>query len=144
MENKIYTKIISLMKKANKQNEIAVAAVIVKNNKIISSAYNKRKKTNDVTAHAEIIAIRKAERKLKDWRLDGCDMYVSLKPCSMCEAVIKESRINSCYYLSNRLPFKKEYNKTMVSYKQTTYEEMLIKILQKSFKKMRKNSWTML
>jgi tRNA(adenine34) deaminase len=140
MENKIYTKIISLMKKANKQNEIAVAAVIVKNNKIISSAYNKRKKTNDVTAHAEIIAIRKAERKLKDWRLDGCDMYVSLKPCSMCEAVIKESRINSCYYLSNRLPFKKEYNKTMVSYKQTTYEEMLIKILQKSFKKMRKNS----
>ncbi len=140
MENKIYTKIISLMKKANKQNEIAVAAVIVKNNKIISSAYNKRKKTNDVTAHAEIIAIRKAERKLKDWRLDGCDMYVSLKPFSMCEAVIKESRINSCYYLSNRLPFKKEYNKTMVSYKQTTYEEMLIKILQKSFKKMRKNS----
>ncbi len=140
MENKIYTKIISLMKKANKQNEIAVAAVIVKNNKIISSAYNKRKKTNDVTAHAEIIAIRKAERKLKDWRLDGCDMYVSLKPCSMCEAVIKESRINSCYYLSNRLPFKKEYNKTMVSYKQTTYEEMLIKILQKSLKKMRKNS----
>ena len=140
MENKIYTKLISLMEKANKHNEIAVAAVIVKNSKIISSAYNKRKKTNDVTAHAEIIAIRKAERKLKDWRLDGCDMYVSLKPCSMCEAVIKESRINSCYYLSNRLPFKKEYDKTKVSYKQTACEEMLIKILQKSFKKMRKNS----
>ena len=140
MKNKIYTKLVSIMKKANKHNEIAVAAIIVKNNKIISSAYNKRKKTNDVTAHAEIIAIRKAERKLKEWRLDGCDMYVSLKPCSMCEAVIKESRINSCYYLSNRLPFKKEYNKTKVSYKQTTYEEMLIKILQKSFKKMRKNS----
>ena len=139
MNEKIHSKLINLLNKANKKNEIAVAAVVVKDSKILGSAYNKRVKTNDVTAHAEILAIRKAEKKLKDWRLNGCDMYVTLKPCSMCEEAIKESRIDNCYYLSNKLPYKKEYSKSKVYYKQTLYEKEYVELLQKTFKKMRKN-----
>ena len=139
MDKKIYEKLIKLMNKAIKENEIAVAAVIVKNNKIISSAYNKREKRKDVTAHAEVLAIKKAAKKLHDWRLNGCDMYVSLKPCSMCESIIKESRIDNCFYLSDKLSYKKEYDKTRVCYKQTMCENELVELLQKSFKKMRKN-----
>ena len=139
MNEKIHSKLINLLNKANKKNEIAVAAVVVKDSKILGSAYNKRVKTNDVTAHAEILAIRKAEKKLKDWRLNGCDMYVTLKPCSMCEEAIKESRIDNCYYLSNKLPYKREYSKSKVYYKQTLYEKEYVELLQKTFKKMRKN-----
>ena len=139
MNEKIYETLIKLLEKANKKNEIAVAAVIVKNNKIISSAYNIRNKSHDVTAHAEILAIRKAEKKLKDWRLNGCDLYVTLKPCSMCESIIKEARIDNCYYLCNKLPSKKEYDKTKVCYKQTNYEKEILNLLQKTFKNMRKN-----
>ena len=138
MNEPIEKTLLKLLNKANKKNEIAVAALIVKNDKIISKAYNKRNKKNDITAHAEVIAIKKASKKLKDWRLNGCDMYVTLKPCSMCEAIIKESRIDNCFYLSNRLIYKKEYSKTRVCYKQTTIENECVKLLQKSFKKMRK------
>ena len=137
MNEKIYRKLEKLLNKAIFKNEIAVAAVVIKDGKIISSAYNKRSKSNDVTAHAEILAIRKAEKKLKDWRLNGCEMYVTLKPCSMCESVIKESRIDRCYYLSNKLDYKKEYNKTVVCYKRTKLEEKVVEMMQKSFKKMR-------
>ena len=137
MNEKIYSKLIKLLNKAINKNEIAIAAVIVKDSKIISSAYNKRNKTNDVTAHAEILAIKKASKKLKDWRLNGCDMYVTLKPCSMCESVIKESRLDNCFYLSDKLDYKKEYSKTKVSYQQTFCEKELLNLLQKSFKKIR-------
>ena len=77
--------------------EIPIGAVIVKNDKVISYGYNKKEMSNDVLGHAELIAIKKAEKKLKNWRLDGCDIYVTLDPCPMCASAIKQSRISNVY-----------------------------------------------
>ena len=85
-------------KKAVKYNEVPVGAIVVKGNKIISHAYNKREKTNDVTKHAEIIAISKACRKLKNWRLEDCTLYVTMEPCMMCCGAIEQARISKIVY----------------------------------------------
>ena len=71
---------------------------VVKNGEVISSAHNLTRKHIDVTAHAEILAIREAEKKLGDWRLDECELYVTLEPCMMCMGAIIESRIKKVYY----------------------------------------------
>lgn len=84
--------------KALKYNEVPVGAIIVKDGKIIAKAYNKREKTNDVTKHAEIIAISKACKKLKNWRLEGCTIYVTMEPCMMCCGAIEQSRISKIVY----------------------------------------------
>ena len=76
-------------KKALKRNEVPVGCVITKNNKIIAKAYNKKEKTKDVTKHAEIIAISKACKKIKNWRLENCEIYVTMEPCMMCSAAIE-------------------------------------------------------
>lgn len=110
--NEYINELLKLSKKAYKNNEVPVGALIVFNNKIIGKGYNVRAKNNDVLGHAEIIAIRKAARKLKDWRLNECDLYVTLEPCSMCKEIIKQSRIKNVYYLVNKLDYKKEYEKT--------------------------------
>ena len=112
MEEKYFAELIKLIKKASKKDEVPISAMVVKENKIISKAYNRRVKKNNVLAHAEIIAINKASKKLKDWRLNNCDLYVTLKPCSMCETIIKQSRIRNVYYLLEKPKEKKEYNKT--------------------------------
>ncbi|MBS6603340.1 MAG: nucleoside deaminase [Brachyspira sp.] len=78
--------------------EIAVGAVIVKNGEIISSAHNQKEELNDVTAHAEILAIRMAEKKLSSWRLEDCEMFVTLEPCPMCAWAIVQSRIKTVYF----------------------------------------------
>ena len=80
------------------KSDIPVGAVIVRNGKVISSAHNIKEETNDVTAHAEIIAIRDAENKLGQWRLDDCELYVTLEPCPMCCWAILQSRIKTIYF----------------------------------------------
>lgn len=85
-------------KKAYKKGEIPVGAIIVKNNKIISKAHNLKEKNKYVTSHAEIIAIQKACKKLKNWRLIDCEIYVTLEPCLMCLGAILDSRIKSVTY----------------------------------------------
>ena len=99
MENKI-----KFMKEALKEAQIAydkkeipVGAVIVKDNKIIARAHNVKEEKNDTTKHAEIIAIQKASKKLNAWRLTGCEMYVTLEPCSMCAGALIQSRISKVY-----------------------------------------------
>ena len=89
---------IKQAQKAYEKEEIPVGAVIVKNNKIIARAYNKKEETQNPANHAEIIAIQKASKKLKSWRLIDCDMYVTLEPCSMCAGAIINSRIRKIYY----------------------------------------------
>lgn len=97
--NKEYMKIaIMQAKKALKNNEVPVGAVIIKNNKIISKAYNKKEKTKNSTKHAEIIAISKACKKLKNWRLEDCEIYVTMEPCMMCSGAIEQSRIKKIIY----------------------------------------------
>lgn len=78
--------------------EIPVGAIIVRDGKIIASACNQKEKTCDVTAHAEILAIREAEKTLGKWRLDDCEMYVTLEPCPMCAWAIINSRIKTVYF----------------------------------------------
>ena len=85
-------------KKAYDKGEVPVGAVIVKEGKVISKAYNLKEIKNDTTNHAEILAIKKASKKLKSWRLIGCDIYVTLEPCIMCAGAIIQSRIENVYF----------------------------------------------
>lgn len=84
-------------KKAYEKDEVPVGAIIVKGNKIIARAYNEKEYKLDTTKHAEILAIQKASKKLKSWRLTDCDMYITLEPCSMCAGAIIQSRIRKIY-----------------------------------------------
>ncbi len=85
-------------KKALKEDEVPVGCVIVKNNKVIARAYNRRESTFDPTSHAEINAIRKASKKEKSWRLVGATLYVTVEPCSMCAGAILWARIKRVVY----------------------------------------------
>jgi len=82
-------------------DEVPVGAVIVKDNKIIARGHNLREKTHDPTSHAEIVAIRKACKKLKSWRLEGCTIYVTIEPCAMCAGTLLWSRIDRIVYGAN-------------------------------------------
>ena len=93
--------IIKLAIKAYNNGDIPVGAIIVKNNKIIGKGYNKKEKTNYITDHAEIIAIKQAEKKLKTWYLNDCVLYVTMEPCKMCCGAIEQSHIKKVYYLVN-------------------------------------------
>lgn len=84
--------------KAEAIDEVPVGAVIVKNNKIISIGYNKRESLKSPLAHAEMIAIHKASRKLNSWRLLGCTLYVTLEPCAMCTGTLVQSRIDQVVF----------------------------------------------
>ena len=84
-------------KKAYDELEIPVGAIVVKDGKVIAKAYNEKEKKQDSTKHAEILAIQKATKKLKSWRLYDCDMYVTLEPCSMWAGALIQSRIRKVY-----------------------------------------------
>ena len=83
--------------KAAEMGEIPVGAVIVKDGEIISRGHNLTETAKDPTAHAEMIAIREASKVLGGWRLIGCDMYVTMEPCSMCAGALVWSRIEHLY-----------------------------------------------
>lgn len=83
--------------KAYEIEEIPIGAVVVLNGKVIGKGYNKKEKKKDGTMHAEIIAIRSACKKIKDWRLNKCSIYVTVEPCTMCLGAIIESRIENIY-----------------------------------------------
>ena len=84
---------IALAKQAAELSEVPVGAVVVKDGEIIGEGYNLREKFSSPTAHAEIAAIEAAAKRLGDWRLDGCSLYVTLEPCPMCAGAIINSRI---------------------------------------------------
>lgn len=88
--------------RAYKKREVPVGAVIVKDGKVIAKAHNLKEKRKSPLAHAEILCIEKACKKINNWRLDDCIMYVTLYPCNMCLGAIKESRINTVIYAANR------------------------------------------
>ena len=80
--------------KAIALGEVPIGAVIVENGRIIGRGYNRRNTDHTTLAHAEITAIRKANRKVGDWRLEGCTLYVTLEPCQMCAGALVQSRID--------------------------------------------------
>lgn len=134
MEEKYINELINLSKKSLKKSEVPIAALITdENGKIISKAYNTRNIKQQTINHAEILAITKANKKLKSWRMNKCTLYVTIEPCDMCKSVIKESRIQNVYYLLPRLPEKNQYNKTIfnklkdMSEKEGKYQEIINK-----------------
>ena len=93
--------------------DVPIGAVIVKNGEILVKSHNTRENNHQIIGHAEINAILEASKLLKRWNLSDCELYVTLKPCSMCEEVIKQSRISKVVYLLEKLDYKKEYSKTI-------------------------------
>jgi tRNA(adenine34) deaminase len=116
MEEKFMNEALKEARKAYEKLEIPVGAVIVKNGKIISRAHNLKETKQTATAHAEILAIQKANKKLNNWRLIDCDMYVTLEPCSMCMGAIVSSRIKNIYI--GTLDQKKEEKIDIQKYKE--------------------------
>lgn len=98
MEEKYMKIALQQARTAFNNGDVPVGAVIIKNGEIISRAYNRRERDQDATAHAEIIAIKKACRRLNSWRLNDCVMYVTLEPCSMCMGAIQQSRMSKVVY----------------------------------------------
>jgi tRNA(adenine34) deaminase len=84
--------------KAQKKDEVPIGAVIVYNGKVIAKAFNLMEKKQVATAHAELLAINKACKKLKSWRLLDCELYVTLEPCPMCAGAIANARIKKVYF----------------------------------------------
>ncbi len=89
-------KAINMAKKSGR--DIPIGAVIVKDGEIISASVNEREKKQNAVLHAEIVAIQKANKKLKNWRLNDCEMYVTLEPCPMCASAILQARISKVYF----------------------------------------------
>lgn len=92
-DEKYMKEAIKQAKKAYEINEVPIGCVIVYENKIISRGYNRRTTDKNPLAHAEMIAIKKASKKIGDWRLEDCTMYVTLEPCQMCSGAIVQSRM---------------------------------------------------
>tara|TARA_B110000495_G_scaffold29153_1_gene22048 strand:+ start:8978 stop:9439 length:462 start_codon:yes stop_codon:yes gene_type:complete len=134
--------------KAFKSKEIPVGAIIIKDGKVIGRGYNQKEQLNDPTAHAEIIAITAAANTLEDWRLNGCTLYVTKEPCSMCAGAIINARLDlivfgcydeeegccgSLYQLCGDPRFK-----TKVSVKGGLMEKQSLSLLKDFFKSRRK------
>lgn len=100
MKDKEYfmKKAIAAAKRAEAKDEVPVGAVIVRDGEMIAAACNRKERENCAVFHAEIVAIRKACRKLGNWYLDGCEMYVTLEPCPMCAGALINSRLDKLYF----------------------------------------------
>ena len=98
MYNKYMNIALSEAKKALEKGEIPVGAIIVKDNIVIATAHNTREESQNALEHAEINAIKKTCEFLNNWRLDECDMYVTMEPCPMCCGAILQSRIKNVYF----------------------------------------------
>lgn len=96
-KDKFMKEAIKEAKKAYGKLEVPIGAVIVKDGKIIARGHNQKEEKADTTMHAEIIAIKKASKKIGAWRLNGCEMYVTLEPCPMCAGAIINARLDKIY-----------------------------------------------
>ena len=134
-------------KKARALEEVPIGCVIVCNGQIIARGYNRRNTDKNTLSHAELNAIKKASKKLGDWRLEGCTMYVTLEPCAMCTSAIAHARISKLYIGSfnrdmgacgsilNLLDYKMFNTEVNVNW---NYDEECSKILTEFFNSKRK------
>lgn len=137
-------RVLNLVKSLG-DKEIPIGAIVVKDGEIIATASNLKETNSDVTGHAEILAIRQAEKVLGDWRLDGCSLYVNLEPCPMCAWAIIQSRISEVYFgsfdrnygaLGSVLDLRELHNSGLKVYG-GIMEEECDKILEDYFNKLR-------
>ena len=147
-EEKFMKKAFALAKKAYDNDEVPVGAVIVKDGKILASAFNKRECSKDATNHAEIMAIKKACKKVNDFRLIDADIFVTLEPCVMCMGAILNARLENLYfgaYISGGSISAKEISeKANLNHKTNVYggfmEDICSKLVSDYFKDKRKKS----
>ncbi len=139
---------IALLEAKNSNKEVPVGCVIVKNGEILAKAHNLKEKMKDITAHAEIIAIKEAEKKLGSWRLLGCDLYVTLEPCPMCAWAILTCGIQNIYFsaydlnygaFGSKMNLLKEFNFKGVKVFGGIMEDEAKFILNSYFSNLRKN-----
>lgn len=112
MDDDIFNLCIKEAQKAFDCGDVPIGAAVIHQDKVLVLSHNTREKEHNILGHAEINAILQASQKLKRWNLNDCDLYVTLKPCSMCYEIIKQSRIKNVYYLLDKFSYKKEYDKT--------------------------------
>ena len=125
-----------LAERAFDEDEIPVGAVIVKDGKIIGRGYNQKEKFKNPLKHAELVAIEEACNFIGDWRLNDCEIYVTLKPCSMCLGAIKETRIKKIVYGIERNE-QTNLNSDLECIIGGVLQKDCLEILQKFFKKKR-------
>ena len=144
MKPELMLKAIEIAK--NSDNDIPIGAVIVKDGEIISFAHNQREKDNIATYHEEILAIQRANEKLKNWRLNNCEMYVTLEPCPMCASAIIQARISKVYFgaydslngaLSSKCDMRQIMNYNNLDVIGGIEEENCTKILKEYFSELR-------
>ena len=149
-KDKYYMKLtLENSKTAFLKNEVPVGAIIVCDDKVIASSFNQKETDANIISHAEILAILEASKKIGDWRLDDCTMYVSLFPCPMCASAIIQSRINKLVIgadtndLNNKkiveMIFKESLNKRNLQIKEHVLENECSTILKQFFQKQRKD-----
>ena len=148
MKEKFMNQALKEAQKAYDKLEVPIGAVIVKDNKIIARAHNLREGRKNAIAHAEVLAIQKACKKLDAWRLQDCDLYVTLEPCPMCAGAILNSKIRNVYIgameprsgaVGSKINLFEDYNfNHKVNYETGIMEEECRKLLQNFFKDRRK------
>lgn len=148
LDEKFMNIAIKEAKRAYQENEVPVGAALIDNfsHKIIAKAHNSKEKKNDITGHAEINAIRKAEKKLNNRRLENTTLYVTLEPCPMCMSAILQCRISRVVFMMKDEEFGAANSKidlTKIYKTNTTVFEVkenpeYVKIFQDFFKKQRK------
>lgn len=132
--------------KSLKYQDVPVGCVIVKNDNIISKAYNEREKKHNIIKHAEITAISKASKKLGTWHLNDCILYTTLSPCFMCTSVILQSRIKKVVYGTTGEQFEQiienlsliDKNNKNTIFEKGLYEKECVDLLRKFFEDIRK------
>jgi len=147
MKEKFMLQALKEANKAKLKDEVPVGCVIVKDNKIIARGHNIKEKNKNALLHAEIVTLQKAYKKLDAWRLEDCELYVTLEPCIMCAGAIVHSRIKKVYFgatdpkagaiISIANIFDNEKLNHKVSYENGILEEECSKILKDYFKEKR-------
>lgn len=136
MNEKYMNEALMLARKAYDEDEIPVGAVVVYNNKIIGCGYNQKEKLNNPLKHAELIAIEEACNYIGDWRLNDCELYVTLEPCQMCMGAIVETRIKKVAYGVNKGDQMFNIQKDII-FEGGILQDECLQIIQKFFKNKR-------
>ena len=131
MEN-IFIKLKNLNNKAKINGDVPVSCIILKDEKIVSSGYNKREYKKNPLLHAEVVAILNASKKLNTWNLSNCILISTLKPCKMCEEIIKLARIREVFYILDNK--KNTNNKYTCSKIESSYSDYFSKEIKEFFK----------
>lgn len=147
MNEKYMKKALQKAQKAFENNEVPVGSIIIENNTILSSGYNQIEKKNSCLEHSEIIAIRKAQKKKQNWRLNDCTIYTTLEPCLMCAGAIINARIKRIVYAAesnflleeDRCFIRQMYKKNNIELVQGVLKKESQQMLSDFFEQRRKN-----